>query len=159
MSHDSYPPPGTPISKLVTGAAAIVIDQQHRVLLQKREDNGHWGLPGGGIDPGETVTAACIREVKEETNYDVEVLRLHGVYSDPTIGQLIRYPDGNVAHIIAIVFVCRVIGGDLKISHESTDAGWFHAHELPNPMTPSHRVRLQDFYHAVSIAKSAPYVR
>lgn len=145
MSHIAYPPPGTSINKQVTGAAAIVTDDRNRVLLQRREDNGYWGLPGGGVDPGETVSAACIREVKEETNLEVEILRLHGVYSDPAIGQLIRYPDGTVAHIIAVVFVCRVVGGDLKISHESTEAGWFEMSALPEPMTPSHRVRIADF--------------
>lgn len=159
MSHTAYPPPGTPVNKQVTGAAAIITDGRNRVLLQRREDNGHWGLPGGGVDPGETVSAACIREVKEETNLDVEILRLHGVYSDPAIGQLIRYPDGNVAHIIAIVFVCRVIGGNLKISHESTDAGWFEFNALPDPMTPSHRVRLSDFYADLGSVQSAVWLK
>ncbi len=159
MSHTAYPPPGTPVNKQVTGAAAIITDGRNRVLLQRREDNGHWGLPGGGVDPGETVSAACIREVKEETNLDVEILRLHGVYSDPAIGQLIRYPDGNVAHIIAIVFACRVIGGNLKISHESTDAGWFDFNALPEPMTPSHRVRLADFYADLGSVQSAVWLK
>jgi ADP-ribose pyrophosphatase YjhB (NUDIX family) len=159
MSHTAYPPPGTPVDKQVTGAAAIVIDSAGRVLLQRRADNGHWGLPGGGIDLGESASAACIREVREETGYDVDILRLHGVYSDPVFGQLIRYPDGRVAHIVAIVFVCKVVGGTLTISDESTDAAWCEPGELPEPMAPSHRVRLTDFWSAGGLAGTTTFVR
>ena len=67
--------------------------------------------------------------------------------------------DGNVAHIIAIVFVCRVTGGDLKISHESTDAGWFDFHNLPDPMTPSHRVRLKDYSIAHTDSSLIPIIK
>ena len=146
-------------SRATVPRAAIITDDLNRILLQKREDNGHWGLPGGGVDLGETVAAACIREVKEETNLDVEILRLHGVYSDPAIGQLIRYPDGAVAHIIAIVFVCRITGGKLKLSHESTDAGWYDFQNLPEPMTPSHRVRLTDFFNDLDQGRTAVRVK
>lgn len=146
MSHaDPYPKPGTPISKLVLGCAAIILDDAGRVLLQKRSDNGHWGLPGGGVEPGEKVADTVVREVYEETGYRVEVIRLHGVYSDPALGQLIRYPDGNVGHIVAIIFQCRVVGGAIRVSHESTAVEWHPTDMLPEPMTPSHRVRLADF--------------
>ena len=60
-----------------------MIFRDERVLLQRRDDNGRWGLPGGSVEPGESVRTAVIREVHEETGLDVEPLRLIGVYSDP----------------------------------------------------------------------------
>jgi ADP-ribose pyrophosphatase YjhB (NUDIX family) len=144
---DPYPAfiPGMDIARIMLGCAAIVVDEGGRVLLQRRADNGHWGLPGGGVDPGEMVADTVVREVFEETGYRVEVVRLHGVYSDPRIGQLIRYEDGQVVHIVALVFVCRVVGGERTVSHESTAVEWFDPRALPEPMTPSHVVRLGDF--------------
>lgn len=142
---DPYPAPGTPIDKIVLGCAAIVLDDGGRVLLQRRSDNGHWGLPGGGVEPGEKVADTVVREVFEETGYRVEVVRLHGVYSDPALGQLIRYPDGNVAQIVALTFHCKVVGGEPRLSHESTAVEWHPPGSLPEPMTPSHKVRLADF--------------
>lgn len=138
--------PGMTIHKIVLGCAAIVLDDRGRVLLQRRSDNAHWGLPGGGVDPGERVADTVVREVREETGLHVEVVRLHGVYSDPAIGQLIRYPDGNIAHIVALTFLCRVVGGAVTLSHESTAVEWFDPAALPTPMTPSHAVRLADFF-------------
>ncbi len=144
-SDDHYPKPGTPIHKLVLGCAAVILDDQKRVLLQRRSDNGYWGLPGGGVEPGERVTDTVVREVYEETGLRVEVVRLHGVYSDPALGQLIRYPDGNVGHIVALTFACRIVGGEIRVSDESTAVEWHPTDALPEPMTPSHRVRLADF--------------
>ena len=53
------------------------------VLLMRRSDNGHWGLPGGFVEVGESVAAAACREVAEETGWRVRVGGLIGVYSDP----------------------------------------------------------------------------
>jgi 8-oxo-dGTP pyrophosphatase MutT (NUDIX family) len=61
------------------GVAAVIFDEG-RVLLQRRDDTGRWGLPGGGVEPGESVRQALIREVREETGLEVEPLRLIGVY-------------------------------------------------------------------------------
>ena len=54
-----------------------------QLLLMQRSDNGCWGLPGGYVEPGESVADATQREVQEETGYRVELGRLIGVYSDP----------------------------------------------------------------------------
>ena len=79
--------------KLSPGASALIFDQSTgNVLLTRRQDNGRWCLPGGGMDPGESAAEACIREVFEETGLEVKVKRLVGIYTSPDI--LIEYPDG-----------------------------------------------------------------
>jgi 8-oxo-dGTP diphosphatase len=64
----------------------VVRDTNSRVLLIRRKNEpfkGAYALPGGFVDIGETVEAACRREVREETGLNVDALRLIGVYSDP----------------------------------------------------------------------------
>ena len=74
------------------GVAAVIFTND-RVLLQRRDDTGHWGLPGGAVEPGESVRQALIREVREETGLEVEPLRLIGVYSDtPSTTRSCRIP-------------------------------------------------------------------
>ena len=77
-----------------TATAAIVFDDQQRLLLQRRSDNGNWALPGGTMETGETAGQCAVREVEEETGYQIEIIRLIGVYSDPQ-HTTITYPDGN----------------------------------------------------------------
>ena len=56
------------------GASALIFDQaREKVLLTRREDNGRWCLPGGGMDSGESAAEACAREVLEETGLQVLV--------------------------------------------------------------------------------------
>ena len=74
-------PKSDPAKKRTAGACAVVLDDQSRVLLQQRTDNGRWALPGGGIETGERADEACVREVLEVTGYHVEVLHLgHGPF-------------------------------------------------------------------------------
>jgi ADP-ribose pyrophosphatase YjhB (NUDIX family) len=110
--------------KLRLGCSAVLFDNNRQmVLLTRRKDNGQWCLPGGMIDPGESVAEGCEREVFEETGLEVRVIRLTGVYSNPH--RLTIYPDGNKACVIVIVFEVDKIGGKLGISDETTDAQYF----------------------------------
>ncbi|HBY93870.1 MAG: NUDIX domain-containing protein [Ardenticatenaceae bacterium] len=145
MIENPYPEPQTvAIDRLRVAVTAIITDREGRILLQQRSDNGYWGLPGGGVEPGESVTAAIQREVWEETGYTVEVGRLIGVYSDPAIRQVVRYPDGNVIHYVTCAFVCRLTGGEPTLSDETVALAWHPPEELPEPFVPSHRIRLHD---------------
>jgi ADP-ribose pyrophosphatase YjhB (NUDIX family) len=141
----AYPDPSSArIDELRPGACAVVLDDRGRVLLQKRADNGHWGLPGGSMEKGESAAACCVREAREETGLEVEVVRLLGVYSDPARRQLVRYPDGRVVHYLTVALVCRVVGGEARVNDESTEQGWFALDALPEPLVPAHRMRLAD---------------
>src|SRR4029453_8623784 len=117
------------------GVAAVICDGE-RVLLQRRDDNGKWGLPGGGVEPGESVRAAIVREVQEETGLDVEPVRLIGVYSDPANHQVITYPDGNVIHYVSTVFECAIRGGTLACCVESLALEFFPPDALPEDTLP-----------------------
>lgn len=117
--------------KLRIGCSALIFDQSgEKILLTKRSDNGQWCLPGGVMEPGESISETCIREVLEETGLEVEVLRIIGVYSNRDL--LVEYPDGNKFQIVVVSFEVEVKGGELRLSNETTDYGYFTWHEIQN---------------------------
>lgn len=133
------------ISKVQTikPAVSAVIFGDGKVLLHRRSDNGQWGLPGGSVEIGETVSQAMVREVKEETGLDVQIMRIVGVYSDPRY-QMVSYPDGRGVHYISTVFECQIVGGALTTSPETLELGFFDPYDLPADIVPLHVIRIQD---------------
>ena len=110
------------------GCSAAIFDERGRIFLTRRTDNGQWCLPGGRMESGESVAEACEREVWEETGLRIRVTRLVGVYSHPD--QLVIYPDGNKAHIVALHFEAEIISGTPSLSNETTDFGYFTMQEI-----------------------------
>ncbi|MFC1465356.1 MAG: NUDIX domain-containing protein [Candidatus Brachytrichaceae bacterium NZ_4S206] len=139
---------GAPIDRLPdriqSSASAFILNEQGHVLLQLRQDNHHWALPGGRQDVGESITQTCVREVWEETGLRVRVKRLIGIYSDPTQFLVARYPSGEVVQICNVCFECEIIGGQIAISSESIDIGFYPPDELPEPILLTHKIRIQD---------------
>lgn len=86
---------------IVTGGA-IIRDEHGRILLQKRSDYGDWGLPGGGMEAGETIEQTMIREVKEETGLEIKHYELDSIYSGPRMNY--TYPDGNEVTFVMFLF-------------------------------------------------------
>jgi ADP-ribose pyrophosphatase YjhB (NUDIX family) len=80
------------------------------------------------MEPGESVSEACEREVWEETGLRVRVKRLVGVYSHPD--QLVVYADGNKAHMVALHFEADLVSGEPGLSNETTEFGYFTIEEL-----------------------------
>lgn len=124
-------------------ASAVIFDRRGRILLQQRSDGGQWGLPGGGVEIGESVADAAVREVREETGLRVTVRRLIGVYSEPRL-QVVRYPDGNVWHYVTVCFECTVRGGRLTTCDETLALEWVAPNRLPKTILPNHVVRIRD---------------
>lgn len=110
------------------GCSAAIFDEQGRIFLTRRADNGQWCLPSGGMEPGESVSESCEREIWEESSLRVRVKRLVGVYSHPD--QLVIYADGNKAHIVALHFEAELVGGEPALSNETTEFGYFTIEEL-----------------------------
>ena len=123
--------------------SAVIFDRRRRLLLQQRSDGGQWGLPGGSVEIGESVTGAVAREVREETGLTVVPRRLVGVYSDPEL-QVVRYPDGNVWHYVTVCLECVVRGGSLTTCDETLALEWVPLDALPAALLPNHRIRIRD---------------
>ena len=112
-------------------AGGIVFNAQGEILLQKRADNGWWGLPCGYVDVGESVEQGALREIWEETGIRVRVKRLVGIYSDPQFNVIGAYPDGSLIHFVIVIFECEYLSGELQVSEESTDVRYFPLGSLP----------------------------
>lgn len=153
--RDFYNDPTAPKpNSLVPATTVVVPDEDGRILLIRRSDNGLWALPGGAMDVGEYLADAAVREVREETGLDVEIVGILGTYTDPR--HVIAYDDGEVRQQFAICFEARQIGGELLADgSETKDARFFSAAELADlEMHPSMRFRVGHFWEA----RTAPYI-
>lgn len=131
---------------LRVGCSAVIFDETgQKVLLTRREDNGQWCLPGGGMEPGESAAETCQREVFEETGLQVSIERLVGIYTSPH--EIIQYADGNKFQVVAMNFAARVTGGELGISDETTAYGYFSREEMNDmDILPLHPQRIEDAF-------------
>lgn len=141
--RDYYNDPDAPkANALVPAVSGVVLDDE-RILLIQRSDNGKWALPGGGIEIGESVRDALVREVREETGIEVEVTGIVGVYSDPA--HVIAYDDGEVRQQFSICLAARPTGGTLRNSSESTSVRWVPLSEWERlDMHPAQQLRIRD---------------
>jgi ADP-ribose pyrophosphatase YjhB (NUDIX family) len=122
---------------------AVVFNEEKEVLLARRTDNGLWCIPGGHVDLGETLVQACLRELKEETGLTGEVIRLVGIYSDPK--NSLHIAQGPEWHTIRASFLCKIIGGTITPSEETSEIQYFDLHQLPQLIT-DHAQRVRDAY-------------
>lgn len=125
------PPPKHSVS-----VAGVVVDDQGRVLVIRRDDTGHWQPPGGVLELDETFEEGVRREVLEETGVVVLVERLTGVYK-------------NVKHgIVALVFRCKPVGGNAHPTDEAQEVRWVGVGEVSSIMDPAFAVRILDAFEA-----------
>ena len=123
-------------------AAALIVDNNGHVLLQRRGDDGSWALPGGGMELGERIDQTVIHEIFEETGLAVEPVQVVGVYSDERFE--VAYPNGDLMKYVSTLFLCRVVGGTLCADgEESLELRYFAPDDLP-PLPPRHRERIED---------------
>lgn len=116
-----------PVTPLV-GCDVFILNERQEVLMIRRADNGFWALPGGCHDLGETPRACAVREVREETGYEVEILELIGLFSSNCY-EYVNYPwDNEFAHV---TFTGRIVGGAPRLSSETTEIGWFAEGAIP----------------------------
>lgn len=123
-----------------------------QVLLVRRTDNGEWTPVTGILDPGEDPAVAARREAHEEACVDITVDRLASV----TAGEQVTHANGDQSVYLDHTFACTWVGGEAAVGDdESTDVGWYDAHDLP-PMRPLFRDRIAA---ALSSEDAARFVR
>lgn len=126
------------------GVFGIIFNRKKEVLLCHRRDKDIWNLPGGGLEPGEFITDALTREVKEETGLEVKIVKLVGVY------------DKVQERDVVFSFVCKVVSGKILLNSEADVIEYFPFDDLPLNIAPKHLRRIKDALNhkkAVIIAK------
>jgi 8-oxo-dGTP diphosphatase len=112
----NYPP------KHIVTAAAVVLNKDNKILLLKGPKRG-WEIPGGHVEEGESLSSAAIRETKEETGIDIEIIKFCGIFQNVK---------GSVCNTL---FLGRSMGGEFRTSNESLEIGYFSIEEAFNMIT------------------------
>lgn len=146
--------PAAPKANSIVPAVSVVItDGQGRILLIRRTDNNYWSIPGGGIEPGESVRRAASREVVEETGINCEVTGLVGIYSNP--GHVAAYDDGEVRQEFSICLTARILDGSPRTSSESSEVRFVPATDIASyDIHPSIRMRIGHYLEG----RDVPYI-
>ncbi|MEU1909282.1 NUDIX domain-containing protein [Streptomyces hygroscopicus] len=140
-----------------TSASVFVRNDDGALLLLKRVDNDLWTIPTGGVKKGETVGQAGVRECREETGLDVEVVGLVGVFSTPE--HVIVYMHGDrvdeVRQPINICLRARLLGGDISAQpSEAAEVRWVDPADLG--CYPIHPALLERIIHG--LANTEPHI-
>ncbi len=116
-------------------AVNVAVIRGNEILLTKRADLFVWCLPGGRVEPGETLAEAAIRETREETGLEVELTRLVGIYS--RVGS---FPDLHI-----VLFAARQTGGELCCQPgETLEVAFFTPDRLPDDVWLGYQQRIVD---------------
>ncbi|MBI1730478.1 NUDIX domain-containing protein [Candidatus Acetothermia bacterium] len=118
--------------KFTIGAFGVIFNDDGEVLLCHRRDYDMWVLPGGGMNRDETPWECVIREIREETGLEAELVRLTGVYAKP--------PQEN----LVFTFLCRAIGGGLSLTDEADQIEYFALDKLLKNTSPKLIERITD---------------
>ena len=119
------------VISISVGVGAVVLHDDGQILLVKhvprRDDfwGGQWMVPGGGLELGETLEEGIAREVEEETNLEVEVLR-----HVSTLDRIVREGDEVKIHVVYVDFLVRPVGGELCPGSDVGTARWFSKNEI-----------------------------
>ena len=150
--HDEHAPKP---NSLVPAAGILAVDDNGRLLLQRRRDTGQWAIPMGKMELGETPTECAVRETLEETGITVEPTGMLGIYSDP--GYIVAYDDhddpsrfGEVRQEFEITLIGRPVSGAPETNDEADAVRWFDPAELDSlDIHPRMRRQLADYLSGV----------
>jgi len=124
----------------IVGVGGIVFRDDQVLLIKrgKEPSRGQWSIPGGAVQTGETLKEAVIRELREETHLEVEVLALTKV-----LDRIFHDPDGRVAyHYVLVDFLCSPKGGELKPDSDAEDGRFVPLRELSSYSLPPHTLEV-----------------
>lgn len=115
-------------AKPILGVGALLFDGDLVLLVQRGNEpfKGWWSLPGGAVEVGERVEDAVCREVLEETNLKVRVVRFGEMFE-----RIMPDATGEIEyHYVLLDYVCEIYEGSLRAGSDSADARWFSPEEL-----------------------------
>jgi len=125
-------------------STVIIVNSKNQILFNHRIDDNHWGLPGGIVEPAETVEEAAIREVFEETGLKVSNLQFLGVYSGLEMHHF--YPNDDEVYFVDSAFVTYDYEGEYKADGEETkNVGFFDLDKIPQTISSTNIPLLKDF--------------
>lgn len=125
----------------IVASGGIITNRENKILLVKNPRKG-WEYPGGIIEPGETLPQGLIREIREETGVDVQIVNVVGIYSN-TKKKKGYNGVKEVPTIVTIDFICKYISGDLRTSEESVEVKWFTKEEALKIVNPKQQLRFR----------------
>ncbi|AWB45678.1 ADP-ribose pyrophosphatase [Paenibacillus sp. CAA11] len=132
---------------IMTGACVLLCSHQ-RLLLQRRTDNGLWGLPGGSMEPGETLEEVAIRELLEETGLKAKSLELFHIFSGQEL--YYKYPHGDEVYNVVTAYVCTAYDGIPKVDgDEVQELRFFSYSEIPMELSPPDKPVIDKFLERV----------
>ena len=128
---------------LIPATALVILNPQDEVLLHLRNHELAWGLPGGLMDLGETVSESVGREALEETGLKIRKPKVYGIFSGPTYE--VQYPGGDQTSPVIIACYTNEYSGELRPSTESPELKFCALDQLPAKMNESHRRFIEAF--------------
>ena len=130
-------------------STAIIPYPDNKILLIKRNTVpfiGYWALPGGRMDPGETVEQTIIREVKEETGLEITIVCKVGEYVERGVKDDVEY------EYYPTCFLVKPVGGEIKKQEsEIQEIKFFNLNQLPTPLAFEHEKMIRDYMKNVHV--------
>jgi 8-oxo-dGTP pyrophosphatase MutT (NUDIX family) len=146
VGHTEYlnDPHAPKANTLVPACGVLAVDDEGRILLQRRRDTGQWALPMGKMEIGETPTQCAVRETQEETSILVEPTGFLGLYSDPA--HIVAYTDGEIRQAYEVMLTARPVSRSPAVNDEASDVRWVAPAELDAlDIHPTQWRQLSDF--------------
>jgi 8-oxo-dGTP pyrophosphatase MutT (NUDIX family) len=128
---------------IAAGSCVLLLDGKDRLLLQLRKDNGCWGLPGGSLEPGESLESTALRELEEETGFHAEELSFFKVYSGKEL--YYKYPHGDEVYNVIAAYLCTKYHGlPAPDEAEAEKVEFFPLNQLPENISPPDKIVIKE---------------
>ncbi len=120
---------------LTAGTWLLVYNDKNEILMQLRSDFNSWDFPGGTLELNESIEEAARRELKEETNLEMDDIKILDIFSGEKTYR--KYPNGDELYVVSVLCEIRKYHGTLKINDdESKKLEWIPIHKLPDNLSP-----------------------
>jgi 8-oxo-dGTP pyrophosphatase MutT (NUDIX family) len=129
---------------LIMSGACVLLVHDSTLLLERRTDNGMWGLPGGSLEPGESMEQVARRELFEETGFKAKSLELMNIFSGDEL--YYKYPNGDEVYNVVAAYICKEFDGTLKQDDiEVEEIKFFNIKDIPDNISPPDKPVIQEY--------------